>query len=153
MTPWRRRTLWTPPRRSPGPSRAHAGGVADVDLFRFSARAGEPWVIEVDAARSGSKLDSFVEVLDSQGRRIERVRLQAVRDSYFAFRGKDDTSGQRFPPLQLGGDAAQRVSLCQRRGGETVALSSRARLRLRGLSRPGNTVGLLRYHPAVARTR
>ena len=72
-----------------------AGG-ADVDLFRFSARAGEPWVIEVDAARSGSKLDSFVEVLDAQGRRIERVRLQAVRDSYFAFRGKDDSTVNDF---------------------------------------------------------
>jgi hypothetical protein len=71
-------------------------GGADADLFRFSAKAGEPWVIEVDAARSGSKLDSFVEVLDSQGRRIERVRLQAVRDSYFAFRGKDDTSVNDF---------------------------------------------------------
>ena len=57
----------------------------------FRARSGEPWVIEVDAARSRSKLDSFVEVLDSQGPRVERVRLQAVRDSYFAFRGKDDT--------------------------------------------------------------
>ncbi|MFO0892515.1 MAG: c-type cytochrome domain-containing protein [Isosphaeraceae bacterium] len=69
---------------------------ADADLFRFSARAGEPWVIEVDAARSGSKLDSFVEVLDSRGRRIERVLLQAVLDSYFAFRGKDDTSVNDF---------------------------------------------------------
>ncbi len=71
------------------------GGV-DTDLFRFSARAGEPWVIEVDAARSGSKLDSFIEVLDSQGRRIERVLLQAVLDSYFAFRGKDDAATGDF---------------------------------------------------------
>jgi hypothetical protein len=71
-------------------------GRADADLFRVSAKAGEPWVIEVDAARSGSKLDSLVEVLDSGGRRIERVLLQAVRDSYFAFRGKDDTSINDF---------------------------------------------------------
>lgn len=61
----------------------------DVDLFRFSARAGEEWVIEVDAARSGSKLDSSVEILSSSGERLERVLLQAVRDSYFTFRGKD----------------------------------------------------------------
>jgi WD40 repeat protein len=67
------------------------GRKADVDLFRFRARARDTWVVEVDAARTGSKLDSFIEVLDSEGRRIERVRLQAVRDSYFAFRGKDDT--------------------------------------------------------------
>ena len=47
-------------------------------------------MIEVNAARSKSKLDSFIEVLDSQGGRVPRVLLQAVRDSYFTFRGKDD---------------------------------------------------------------
>ncbi|CAK8994058.1 Uncharacterized WD repeat-containing protein alr2800 [Durusdinium trenchii] len=62
---------------------------ADRDLFRFTARAGEEWVIEVEAARKDSKLDSCVEVLTPEGERIERVLLQAVRDSYFTFRGKD----------------------------------------------------------------
>jgi hypothetical protein len=68
---------------------ATAGVPPDVDLYRFKARAGEEWVIEVNAGRSGSKLDSFVEVLTADGQRIERVLLQAVRDSYFTFRGKD----------------------------------------------------------------
>jgi hypothetical protein len=80
-----------PPVEVSGTIAGRTGGKADVDFFRFSARAGETWVIEVDAARKGSKLDSFIEVLNSGGGRIERVRLQAVRDSYFAFRGKDDT--------------------------------------------------------------
>ena len=71
-------------------------GRPDSDLFRFAAKAGETWVIEVDAARSGSKLDSFVEVLDARGGRIERARLQAVRDSYFTFRGKDDSISDDF---------------------------------------------------------
>ena len=117
------------------PIAGRSGRRGDADLYRFSARAGEPWVIEVDAARSGSKLDSFVEVLDARGRRIERVLLQAVRDSYFTFRGKDDSTGQRLPPLQLGGDAAQRVPLRQRRGRQALALPPGARLGLRGLSR------------------
>lgn len=69
---------------------------ADVDLYRFPARAGEQWVIEVDAARSKSKLDSFVEVLDARGERIPRVLLQAVRNSYFTFRGKDDSTVDDF---------------------------------------------------------
>ena len=76
-----------------------AGGKAgrpDSDLYRFSAKAGETWVVEVEAARAGSNLDSFVEVLDARGRRVERVRLQAVRDSYFAFRGKDDSTVNDF---------------------------------------------------------
>ena len=68
----------------------------DVDLFRFTAQTGEEWVIEVDAARSGSKLDSFVEVLASDGSRLERVLLQAVRDSYFTFRGKDANTVDDF---------------------------------------------------------
>ena len=68
----------------------------DADLYRFTAKAGEQWVIEVNAARNSSKLDSFLEVLDSQGGRVPRVLLQAVRDSYFTFRGKDDTESGDF---------------------------------------------------------
>lgn len=65
------------------------GGQPDFDTFRFNARAGEEWVIEVIAARSKSKLDSFIEVLTEGGQPVERVLLQAVRDSYFTFRGKN----------------------------------------------------------------
>ena len=72
------------------------GDRADADLYRFAARAGEPWVFEVDAARSGSKLDSFLEVLDDRGRKVPRVVLQAVRDSYFTFRGKNGTETGDF---------------------------------------------------------
>jgi hypothetical protein len=67
-----------------------SSGKSDSDFFRFAAKAGEQWVFEIDAARSKSKLDSFVEILDAQGRRVPRVLLQAVRDSYFTFRGKND---------------------------------------------------------------
>ncbi|MCA8993140.1 MAG: hypothetical protein KDA88_14215 [Planctomycetaceae bacterium] len=71
-------------------------GKADVDLYRFSAKAGEEWVIETNAARSKSPLDTFVEVLTADGQRIERVQLQAVRDSYFTFRGKDANQSNDF---------------------------------------------------------
>jgi WD40 repeat protein len=71
-------------------------GRVDSDVYRFSARAGEAWVFEVNAARTGSKLDSFLEVLDGQGRRVPRVLLQAVRDSYFTFRGKNGTESNDF---------------------------------------------------------
>ncbi|QEH35028.1 WD domain, G-beta repeat [Aquisphaera giovannonii] len=73
-----------------------AAGRPDADLFRFRARAGEAWVFEVDAARSKSRLDSFLEVLDAKGRRVPRVLLQAVRDSYFTFRGKDGSETDDF---------------------------------------------------------
>jgi hypothetical protein len=64
-----------------------AGG--DVDLFRFSARAGETWVIETEAARLGSPVDTKVEVLDPSGEPIPRLLLQAIRDSITTFRPSD----------------------------------------------------------------
>lgn len=62
---------------------------ADTDDYRFSAKAGERWVLEVNAARMQSPVDSRIEVLTADGKPVERVRLQAVRDSWFEFRGKD----------------------------------------------------------------
>lgn len=76
----------------------HSGqtGSFDVDSFRFSARAGEQWVLEIQAARHGSKLDSSIEVVRADGSRIPRVLLQAVRNSYFTFRGKDSDTSDDF---------------------------------------------------------
>ena len=71
------------------PENSGAADLTDVDLYRFTSPAGGEWVIETNAARSKSPLDSFIEVLDVDGNRIERVLLQAVRDSYFTFRGKN----------------------------------------------------------------
>lgn len=68
----------------------------DADVFRFEARKGQQWVIEVNAARSRSPLDSRVEVLTVEGEPITRVLLQAVRDSYFTFRGKDSDTSNDF---------------------------------------------------------
>ncbi|MFT5326378.1 MAG: mono/diheme cytochrome c family protein [Planctomycetaceae bacterium] len=72
---------------NPGSDNSAAASAVDVDMFRFSANAGEAWVFEVNAARNKSLLDSKIEILDADGNRIERVRLQAVRDSYIQFRG------------------------------------------------------------------
>jgi hypothetical protein len=73
-----------------------AVGEADVDHYRFNAKAGEQWVIEIDAARAGSPLgsalDSKIEVLTAAGDRIERLLLRAVRDSEITFRGVDSNS-------------------------------------------------------------
>ncbi|MBI3666137.1 MAG: hypothetical protein HY236_07910 [Acidobacteria bacterium] len=53
-------------------------GAADVDYFRFRAQKGRPYIIEVEAQRFGSRLDSLVEVLDGQGRPIPRAAVRAV---------------------------------------------------------------------------
>ncbi len=62
---------------------------ADVDTFRFVAKQGQRWIVEVRASRDKSPLDSHVAVLDAKGHKVPRVLLRAVRDSYFTFRGKD----------------------------------------------------------------
>jgi len=64
----------------------------DADLFRFRTTAGARWILETDAAGGGSQLDSKIEVLHADGRPVQRVLLQAVRDSYITFRGIDGNS-------------------------------------------------------------
>ncbi len=73
-----------------------AGAVADVDLYRFSATAGQSWVFEVNASRTASPLDSRIEILDEYGKGVVQTRLQATRESYFTFRGKDSHTSDDF---------------------------------------------------------
>lgn len=69
--------------------RLHSESSKDVDLFRFQSQAGQKWVIETDAARRGSPIDTRIEVLDGTGQPVERLLLEAVRDSYITFRPID----------------------------------------------------------------
>ena len=71
-------------------------GEADADLFRFRAKKGEHFVLEINAARNKTPLDSKLEILDAAGKPIPRVLLQAVRSSYFTFRGHNSTDRNDF---------------------------------------------------------
>ena len=71
------------------------GTPAEVDLYRWNAKQGEVWAIDADAV-SASRLDPIVSVLDATGQPVLRTRLQAVRDSYFTFRGKDSKQFNDF---------------------------------------------------------
>ena len=73
-------------------------GRADVDVYRFSARRGDQWVVETRAAADKSELDSMIEILSSDGRPVPRLLLRAVRDSEVEFRGI--TSDQRGARLK-----------------------------------------------------
>ena len=68
----------------------------DADTFRFPAHKGQPVLIEVVAARNKSPLDSRVEILTAAGQPVLHVNLQAVRDSWFTFRGKDSDTTDDF---------------------------------------------------------
>ncbi len=65
------------------------GTAGDNDYFRFDSKAAQVWIVETDAARRGSPVDTVIEVLSADGRPIERMLLQAVRDSNVTFRGID----------------------------------------------------------------
>lgn len=84
------------PARIDGSIAAERTGLADVDMLAIDAIQGQPWVIEVLAARNKSPLDSQIDVLDANGQPVLRTRLQAVRESYFTFRGKDSTTSDDY---------------------------------------------------------
>lgn len=67
---------------------------ADVDLIRFASKKGQTWIIETEAGRRGSPLDTKIEVLDAAGKPVPRVLLQAVRDSYVTFRSVDSLAAE-----------------------------------------------------------
>lgn len=81
---------------NPGSVRGVIGHNGDLDHFGFEARAGEEFTLEIDAARSKSALDSRLAVLTPEGKPVEQVVLQAVRDSWFTFRGKDSETIDDF---------------------------------------------------------
>ncbi len=84
------------PARVAGMVRAESSESPDPDCFRFACASGERWVLEVDARRSGSKLDSRLEVVTADGAPVPQVVLQAVRDTYFTFRGKNSDQSDDF---------------------------------------------------------
>ncbi len=91
----------------------------DVDLFRFHATKGEQLVIEINASRSKSPLDSKLEVLDASGKPIPRIVLQAVRSSYFTFRGHNSIDDSDF---RLSGAADMELNEYVYANGEVMKL-------------------------------
>ena len=57
--------------------------------FRFTAKKGATYAIETEAARRGSPVDTKIAVLWPDGRPVERLLMQAVRDSAITFRPID----------------------------------------------------------------
>ncbi len=57
--------------------------------WQFSASKGKSLVVEVHAARLGSDLDSVIEILDCQGKPVERARLSTKAKTYITLRDRD----------------------------------------------------------------
>ena len=63
----------------------------DENRYRFHARKGEQLVLEVNARRLGSDLDSFLEVLDAKGNPIERAVVRPLWETSVTLRDHGST--------------------------------------------------------------
>jgi hypothetical protein len=57
--------------------------------WRFQAKKGQPLIVEVNARRLGSPLDSVIEILDAGGKPVPRAVLRSVAKTYVVFRDHD----------------------------------------------------------------
>jgi WD40 repeat protein len=70
----------------PGTANGLIGEPSATNAWRFSARKGERLLLEVNAQRIGSPLDSTIEILDATGRPLPRATLRCLAKTYVAFR-------------------------------------------------------------------
>jgi len=66
---------------------------AAENRYRFHAKKGEELILEVNARRLGSDLDSFLEVLDAKGAPVERALVRLVWGTSTTLRDHDSFGG------------------------------------------------------------
>lgn len=68
-----------------------------VHLITFSAKKNQQLMLEVDARRLGSPLDSTIEILDAKNQPVQRATLRCVARTFSTFRDNDSVgSGIRL---------------------------------------------------------
>lgn len=87
-------TTLSAPGVATGILQAGADRSQDADLFRFSAQAGQTWMIETKAFSEKSPTDTHIEVLHADGSPVLRMLFRAVRDSFINFRPIDSSQTQ-----------------------------------------------------------
>jgi Tol biopolymer transport system component len=70
-----------------GRIRRHGG----IETWRFRAQKGQRLIVEVNAHRLGSPLDSFLEIQDRDGRPLPRALLRCQAKTHVTFRDHDST--------------------------------------------------------------
>jgi Planctomycete cytochrome C/WD domain, G-beta repeat len=75
----------------PGTANGRISRPGDIDVWRFRAKKGQRLILEVNAHRLGSPLDSFLEIQDRDGRRLPRAVLRCQAKTYVTFRDHDST--------------------------------------------------------------
>jgi hypothetical protein len=70
----------------PGTANGNIAEPGATHTWRFQARKGQRLLLEVNANRTGSPLDSVIEILDSKGQPLPRATLRCVSRTYVVFR-------------------------------------------------------------------
>jgi hypothetical protein len=60
-----------------------------AEEVHFSAKKGQRIIVEVEASRLGSQLDSTIEIVDAQGKVVPRATLRSVSQTFLTFRDHD----------------------------------------------------------------
>jgi Tol biopolymer transport system component len=87
----------TPTLPVPGTANGRIDAAGAIDTWRFAAKRGQRLILEVNARRIGSPLDSYIEVLDVTGRPVPRATLRCLAKTFSTFRDHDSSgSGIRI---------------------------------------------------------
>jgi hypothetical protein len=70
----------------PGTANGRIARPGATDTWRFPAKRGQRLLLEVNARRLGSPLDSYIEILDPQGKPLPRAVLRPSAKTYVTFR-------------------------------------------------------------------
>jgi hypothetical protein len=82
---------------TPGTANGVISSAGQKQTWKFAAKKGERVILEVDAARKGSNLDSTLEILDATGRPLPRALLRAQAKTVVVFRDHDS----RVPGIRM----------------------------------------------------
>ena len=76
----------------PGTADGVLAAEGKTQSVRFTAKKGQRLIVEVNARRAGSPLDSVVELLDSAGKPVGRAALRCVARTFVTFRDHDSAA-------------------------------------------------------------
>jgi hypothetical protein len=76
----------------PGTANGSLDKPGSADTWQFAAKKGQPLVVEVNARRLSSPLDSTIEILDDKGQLLPRAVLRCLAKTYTTFRDHDSAS-------------------------------------------------------------
>ena len=77
----------------PGTANGRIAQDNQKDLWSFHAKKGERLIVEVNARRLGSRLDSVIEILDQNDQPVPRAVLRSQAKTHVTFRDHDSAQG------------------------------------------------------------